>query len=89
MELTDSQTSDVDEPCPSFHRYSGRLGSFLAEDNIILIVVLATILVEGHLLSDACVSFAKHPPIGVIVFVEACCAPRELTDEVFWVVFDT
>lgn len=87
--LPDSQSSDVDESRPSFHRYRGHLGSLLAENNTVFIVTPVIILVEGRLFSDVCVSFTEHLSIGLIVFIEACRATRESADEVVRVILGT
>lgn len=84
--LPGSQSRDIDESCCSFHRYRGHLGSLLAEDSTTLLVILPTILVEGGLFSDGCVSFAKHLPIGLVVFIEASRTTREPADKVLWMI---
>ena len=88
VKLPNSQSSDVNESSPSFHRYCGHLGSFL-ENNTVLIVTPIIILVEGRLFSDTCMSFTEHLSIGLIVFVQARGATGEPTDEVVWVILGT
>ena len=87
--LSYSQPRDVNEPCSSFHRFGGHLGSLRPEDITVLKTVPVIMLIESRLFSDTCVSFAEHLPISLIVFVETRRATRVPAEEVFGMVSGT